>query len=85
METSRAPAAYQTFIEISQLKAVIVLKEDIPMKVKKVCKLLLSPCCIQESVMTLNCSLIKSSCKIICHKYVNMFFKTANDSNICVI
>ena len=85
METSKAPAGYQTFIEISQLKAVIVLKEDIPMKVKEICKLLLSSCCIQESVMKLNCSLIKSSCKIICHKYVNMFFKTANDSNICVI
>ena len=85
METSKAPAGYQTFIEISQLKAAIVLKEDIPMKVKEICKLLLSSCCIQESVMTLNCSLIKSSCKIICHNYVNMFFRTANDSNICII
>ena len=70
MENSRAPAVYQTFIEISQLKAVSVLKEDILSKVKEICKLLLSPCCIQESKMTLNCSLMKSSSKIICHKYV---------------
>ena len=73
----QALTACQKFIEVSQLiESRQCLKKGIPRKVKEICKHYFHHV-VFKNLKRMNqesktFSLIKSSCKIICHKYVSV-------------